>query len=407
VAGPSTPSGAPTNSFVGAPDYLIRDLGRMQTDPDSRLRILVVAPSMNILGGQAVQARRLVEHLDGHQGLTVELLPVNPVLPGALGRLQRIKYVRTVLTSMRYVASLLARLPAYDVIHVFSASYWSFLLAPFPAMLIGRLYGKKVILNYHSGEAEDHLTRWPSAVRAMSLAHEILVPSQYLVDVFARFGLHARAIVNFVDLDRVPYRRRTSIRPLLLTNRNLEPLYNVALVLRAFALIQQEVADASLVVAGFGSQRTALEALATTLGLRGVSFVGRVPAEEMGALYDGADIFLNGSDIDNMPLSILDAFAAGTPVMTTDAGGIPYIVEDGVTGLVVPRGDHVAFATATLRVLADSALALRLADAARAECLARYVWPVVRDQWVALYRAVSAQHHVVAAGAATARPGDR
>ncbi len=362
------------------------DRARMPSGPERPVRVAVVAPSLNILGGQAVQARRLIEHLSGHEGITIELLAVNPVLPGLLGRLQRIKYVRTVVTSVRYLASLLSRLPAYDVVHVFSASYWSFVLAPLPAMLIGRLYGKNVVLNYHSGEAEDHLIRWPSAVRAMRLAHEIIVPSQYLVEVFARFGLPTRAIFNFVDIANVPYRRRQTLRPRVLTNRNLEPLYNVPLVLRAFARVQRDVPDAALVVAGFGSQRAPLEALARELDLRNVSFVGRVAADRMGVLYDEADLFLNGSDIDNMPLSILDAFAAGTPVVTTDAGGIPYVVRDGVTGIVVPRGDDVALAAAALRLLREPALALRLADAARAECLAHYTWPVVREQWVDLYR---------------------
>lgn len=345
----------------------------------------VVAPSLGILGGQAVQALRLVEHLNDAGTVAVDLLPVNPVLPGVFGRLQAIKYVRTVVTSLRYVASLLARLPRYDVIHVFSASYWSFVLAPLPAMTIGRMFGKKVILNYHSGEADDHLTRWPSAVKQMRLAHEVIVPSEYLVDVFATFGVKARAIFNFVDVDRIPYRRRTVLRPRFLANRNLEPLYNVPVVLRAFALVQAEVPEASLVVAGFGSQRAMLEALAAELGLRNVEFVGRVPSDQMGALYNAADIYVNSSDIDNMPLSILDAFAAGVPVVTTDAGGIPYVVRDGITGFLVHRGDHVAMAQAALRLLRDPSLASHVADTARHECLDRYTWPVVREQWEQLY----------------------
>lgn len=351
-------------------------------------RIAVVAPSLAILGGQAVQARRLIDHLDGFEGIEVHLLEVNPQLPGLLGRLQRIKYVRTALTSIKYLASLLARLPRYDVIHVFSASYWSFVLAPLPAMLIGRLYGKKVVLNYHSGEAEDHFTRWPSAVRATRLAHAVIVPSQYLVDVLARFDIRARAIFNFVDVDRIPYRRRTSLQPRLLTNRNLEPMYNVALVLRAFARIQHEIPDAALVVAGFGSQRATLESLVRDLKLRNVTFTGRVPADRMGELYDAADLFLNGSNVDNMPLSILDAFAAGVPVVSTNAGGIPHVVTDGITGLLAEREDEEAMAAAALRLLRDAPLALRIADVARAECLANYVWPVVRDQWVQLYQSL-------------------
>ena len=245
------------------------------------VRVCVVAPSLGILGGQAIQAIRLVEHLNRGSAVSVDLLPVNPRLPGPLARLQQIKYVRTVLTEARYIASLFSRLPRYDVIHIFSASYWSFVLAPLPAILIGRLFGKKVILNYHSGEAEDHLTRSPVAVRLMRLADDIIVPSEYLVEVFARFGLRARAIVNFVEVARIPYRRRTALAPRFLANRNLEPLYNVPVVLRAFALVQTEYPAAELVVAGFGSQRGMLESLARELGLRNVTFVGRVPPDEM------------------------------------------------------------------------------------------------------------------------------
>jgi L-malate glycosyltransferase len=371
------------------------------------VRVCIVAPSLGILGGQAVQALRLVEHLKAADGLSVDLLPVNPRLPGLLGRLQAIKYVRTVLTSISYVAALLGRLRRYDVIHIFSASYWSFLLAPLPAMLIGRLYGKRVVLNYHSGEAEDHLTRSPFAVRAMGLAHEVVVPSHYLEDVFARFGIRTRVIYNFIDVDRIPYRRRTRIAPHVLTNRNLEPLYNVPCALRAFARIQAELPDARLVVAGFGSQRASLESLAVTLGLRNVSFVGRVAHHEMGQLYDGADLFLNASNIDNMPLSILDAFAAGVPVVTTDAGGIPYMVSNGRTGLVVPREDDAALAAAALRLLRDDAQSARIAEAARAECLAHYVWPVVGPQWVSLFRSLAGRPERLASATSGAGLGTR
>src|SRR5712671_2584691 len=115
----------------------------------TKLRVLIVAPSFDILGGQAVQAARLLERLKQEPGLEVGFLAVNPRLPGVLRKLQAIKYVRTVVTSIVYIASLFSRVWKYDVIHIFSASYFSFVLAPTPALLIGRLYGKKLLLNYH------------------------------------------------------------------------------------------------------------------------------------------------------------------------------------------------------------------------------------------------------------------
>jgi glycosyltransferase involved in cell wall biosynthesis len=350
------------------------------------LRILIIAPSLDILGGQAVQAQRLLEALSREPSLEVGFLPVNPRLPGPLALLQRIKYVRTLATSAHYAASLLWRVPRYDLLHVFSAAYFSFILAPTPAMLAGRLFGKSVVLNYHSGEAEDHLRRWRrTAVPLMRLADRIAVQSDYLVEIFARFGLKARAVFNHLEAERFRFRERRPLRPVFLANRNFEPHYNVGAVLRAFALIEEQLSGARLIVAGDGSQRAHLEELSQELSLRAVEFRGRVAPEEMPALYDEADVYLNASEIDSMPISILEAFASGLPVVTTEAGGIPFIVANERNGLVVPVGDHEALAAAALRLFADGgALARQLADGARKEC-EKYSWSSVRDEWLKVY----------------------
>lgn len=372
-------------------------IGRLATPPRftaapstaavaARVRVCVVAPSLDIVGGQSVQARRLIDHLGDVSGIEVGFVAHNPRLPGPLRLLQRVKLVRTVVTELAYVSRLLAALWRYDVVHAFSASYYSYLLGPVPAMLIGRLYGKRVILNYHSGEAEDHLANWRTARWFARLAHEIVVPSGYLVDVFARFGLPARSVGNFVDFTGIVHRERPAPRPIFLANRNHEVLYNVPCVLRAFARIQRARPEAELIVAGDGSQRGRLEALAVELGLRNVRFVGRVSPTAMAPMYDEADVYLNASNIDNMPLSILDAFAAALPVVSTKAGGIPYMVRDGETGLLVECDDDAALAAAALRLLDERGLALRLTRAAHAEVTGRWAWSAVRDDWARLYR---------------------
>jgi glycosyltransferase involved in cell wall biosynthesis len=299
------------------------------------LRVLIVAASLDILGGQAVQAERLIRHLRNEPSLRVSFLPINPRLPGILRKLQSIKYVRTVTTSLLYILNLLREVRKYDVIHIFSASYLSFLIAPTPAILVSKLYGKKILLNYHSGEAEDHLQRWRrSTMRILNLVDKVVVPSEYLVRVFAKFGIEAVAIFNVIDLDRFEFRQRTRLRPVFLSNRNLEAHYGVDCVLRAFAYIQRHVPDAVLTVVGDGSQRQALENLATALHLQQTTFTGRVEHDEINRQYSASDIYLNASKIDNQPLSILEAFACGLPVVTTDAGGIPDIVTDEATGFV-------------------------------------------------------------------------
>lgn len=351
----------------------------------NRLRVLLVAPSLDILGGQSRQAVRLMEGLKREPDLEIGFLPHNPRLPGILRRLQAIKYVRTVVTTAYYIALLLWRVRQYDIIHIFCASYYSYSLSAIPALAISRLYGRKSILNYRSGEAEDHLETWRTAVPTIRWADEVVVPSGYLVDVFARYGLRARAIHNIVELDRFTYRERHPLRPVFLTSRLLEPLYNVPCVLRAFAIIQQSYPDARLTIAADGFLRRDLEALAAELKLRNAEFIGFVKFEDMPALYDAADIYLSATSIDNMPSSLTESMACGLNVVTTDGGGaIPYIMTNEVTGLIVDRDDHEALAAGAIRLLNDNDFALRLVRNAH-ESTKKFTWPYIRDQWLDLY----------------------
>ena len=361
----------------------------------NQIRVLLVAPSLDILGGQSRQAVRLRTGLEREPELDVGFLPHNPRLPGILRSLQKIKYVRTIVTTLLYVAMLLWRVRKYDIIHIFCASYYSYSLCAIPALFISRLYGKKSIINYRSGEAEDHLENWSTAVATLRWAGKIVVPSGYLVEVFARHGLKATAIYNIVELDRFTFRERQPLRPVFLTSRLLEPLYNVPCVLRAFAIIQERYPDAKLTIAADGYLRNDLENLARELKLRNAEFIGFVKFEDMPALYDAADIYLSATSIDNMPSSLTESMACGLNVVTTDGGGaIPYIMTNEVTGLIVNRDDHKALAAAAIRLLNDNEFALKLVRNAH-ESSKKFTWPHIRDEWLALYRELAKESGVV------------
>jgi glycosyltransferase involved in cell wall biosynthesis len=364
---------------------MISDANHKSINAARRIRVLIAAPSLDIYGGQALMAARLIERLREEPALEVAFQPHNPRLPRGFGWLQQIKYVRTVATTLAYLFMLLGRAWRYDIIHVFSASYYSYLFSAVPALLAGRLYGKKTILNYRSGEAADHLTKWRTAAQTMRWADRIVVPSGYLVEVFARFGLRAEAIFNTIALDRFGFRERRPLRPLFLSARLLEPLYNVACTLRAFALVQQRYAEAQLIVAADGSERGKLERLARELDLHHTRFIGKVDYERMPELLDAAEIYLNANDLDNMPSSLIECMAAGLPVVSTNAGGIPYIITHEQTGLLVACNDHQAMARGAIRLLEDQQLATTIARRARREC-EKYQWSAVRNQWVSLYR---------------------
>ena len=118
--------------------------------------------------------------------------------------------------------------------------------------------------------------------------------------------------------------------------------------------------------------------------IRDVDFRGRVNPARMNELYDEAHIYLNSSNIDNMPGSILESFASGVPVVSTSAGGIKCIVAHEQTGLLVPKNDHEAMASWAIRLLESPEMAASIARNAYEECTA-YTWEAVRESWRATY----------------------
>jgi len=223
---------------------------------------------------------------------------------------------------------------------VFSASYWSFLLSPVPAILAARILKKRAILHYHSGEAERHLASWGTLVHPwLRLVDAIVVPSPYLRNVFVRHGYDVSVIPNVIDTSRFRFRERNPLRPRLLSTRNFEPHYRLEDTLAAFSLVKGRYPAASLALAGHGSEERRIRALAAALPTGDVNFLGRVEAESMPSLYEQSDIFVNFSIIDNQPVSILEAFAAGLPVVSTAIGDIGSIVRDGETGFLIMAED--------------------------------------------------------------------
>ena len=348
-------------------------------------RVAIVAASLDILGGQGVQAKELVDNMRA-DGNHVRFVPINPRFPRPLARLRNYPGIRTAVNQTLYLPAL-ARLAMVDVAHVFSASYASFLLAPLPAMTVARGLNKRVVLHYHSGEADDHLANWGALVHPwLKLAHHIVVPSEYLREVFAKYGHRTHVVPNVVDLSEFKFRERRPLAPRLLSTRNLEPHYRIDIIIEAFARLKQTRPDATLMVAGYGSQESRLKSLAASCRVDGIEFVGRVEPAFMPHLYNRADIFLNASVVDNQPVSILEAFASGLAVISTPTGDIRSLVRDQQTGIVVPPFDPAAMARAIDWVLDHPEEATAFTHRAY-ESTARYTWPAVRDAWAEIYRA--------------------
>jgi L-malate glycosyltransferase len=366
----------------------LRRTAGSESDTGSRIRVALVAPSLRYVGGQAVQADLLMRNWKEDPDVEVSFVPVDPSPPHGLGWVERVPLLRTILREPRYILALWQGLKGVDVVHIFSASYSSFLLAPLPAWLIARLRGKRMLINYRSGECRDHLRRSYVARRVLKATDRLVVPSGYLVDVFGEFGLAAQAIPNIVNGSQFPFRVRRPLRPRLLCTRGFHPYYCVDVVVRAFAEVQKTFPEARLDLVGGGALEEEIRNLVRVMKLTGIDFKGVAARSEIGRFYDQADIFINASRLDNMPVSVLEAFASGMPVVSTEPEGMRYLVEHGRTGLLSAPGDAAALAQNVIRVLQDSELADRLVANARQE-FQRYAWPVVRAQWLEVYRSLA------------------
>ena len=357
----------------------------VSTTCERRINVAIVAASSRYVGGQSVQAASLISKWTDDPEVRARFIPVDPPFPKALKWAESVPFLRTVIREPIYLVQLWKRLKDVDIVHVFAASYWSFIIAAGAAILVGRLHGKKVLIHYHSGEAANHLQRSAAARRILGNADGIVVPSEYLQNIFSRYGLHANKVPNTIDVSQFRFRKRSPLRPHLICTRGFHPYYRCDLVVRAFAEIQKHFPSAQLDLIGGGSQEDGIRLIVRQLALQNVHFLGPVPQREMAKFYDAADLFINASEVDNMPVSVLEAFASGTPVVSSSAGGISHMVEDERTGLLSRVGDYRALATNALRLLQDRELAARISAAAY-EWVQTCGWQVIRERWMEQYR---------------------
>ena len=354
------------------------------------LRVAIVAASSRYVGGQSVQADLLLKRWQNDPEVEASFIPIDPMFPPGLKWAESIPVLRTIVRQPFYLGALWGGIRNVDIAHVFSASYWSFLIAPTPALMMARLLGKRTLTHYHSGEARDHLRRSRTAHAVLARTDRLVVPSGYLVDVFREFGLRALAVPNIVDLPQFSFRARHPLRPHLVCTRGFHPYYSIDIVVRAFAEVKRQYPEARLDLVGGGPLEEQIRALVEQLNLSDVSFAGVVSRQEIGKFYDRADIFINASCLDNMPVSILEAFACGTPVVSTAPESMRYLVEDGRTGLLSPSGDAQTLAQNVIRLLQDPDLSSRIAVNAY-EQSKNYHWAAVRGQWLDLYRSLASR----------------
>ncbi|MCB0027647.1 MAG: glycosyltransferase family 4 protein [Anaerolineales bacterium] len=270
------------------------------------------------------------------------------------------------------------------ILMVFSGP--AFFMADLSSFL-AKLIGKPVIMCLRGGNLPEFSQEHPAWVkRVLARSARIVSPSAFLADYFSKWGFQIDIIPNVLNLDNYPYRHRAAVQPKLLWMRTFQDPYNPEMAVETLALLQKQFPEATLTMAGqpkgsLENVKLLSEEKGLTSKIRFAGFLNMIDKQREFAQHD---IYLNTNRIDNMPVSVVEAIAFGLPVVATEVGGIPFLLDHEDTGLLVPNEDAAAMAAAIARLLQEPALASRLSANGR-ELAESCHWSAVKEQWEGLF----------------------
>ncbi len=312
----------------------------------------------------AIQATKLAANLQ-QEGFHVIPIATNPRFDGIIGLIDKLRFVRTFARTLSLLHRVQSECKNVDVFYFLTGFFGFFFWVTLPVLVLLKLKKKRIILSARGGDAGRFFARWKLIVKPiLKIPKIVTVPSSFLQKAFSEHLQMPTVLVpNIADIDQFHFRKREQLHPKFIVTRHLEPIYNIAGVVHAFSIISRSIPESILTIVGDGSQKEELKQLVHSLGLScKVVFQGRVLHEQLPSLYNAHDILINASNVDNMPGAILEAFACGLPVVSTRAGGIPYLVEHEKTGLLVELNDHEALAASAIRLLGSALFAQSIAQ---------------------------------------------
>jgi glycosyltransferase involved in cell wall biosynthesis len=285
-----------------------------------------------------------------------------------------------------------ARRRSYSVAQVDVYSGAAFLWAEAVCAVLRRAR-RPYILTLHGGNLPAFARRSPRRVsRLLRSAAAVTAPSPFLATALRPYCADIQIVPNPLDLGNYPFRRRSRPQPNLLWVRAFHTIYNPSLAVDVVALLRPEFPGVRLTMIGPDKRDGALEQAvrrARELGVDGcISFTGAVPKHQVPSRMQNGDIFLNTTNVDNTPVTVMEALACGLCVVSTDAGGVPDLVTHEREALLVPCADARAMAAAVRRLLTEPELANRLSSSGR-EKARQWDWSVVLPRWEALLQSVA------------------
>lgn len=278
----------------------------------------------------------------------------------------------------------------YVVANVEVFSGMAFCWAEIVCFLLRRL-GKPYILTLHGGNLPGFARRWPGRVRRLlRSARFVTTPSRYLLEQLSDYRSDLVLLPNPLNLQAYPFRPRVRAAPKLIWLRAFHKIYNPTLAARVVKQLASEFPEIHLDMIGpdksDGSAEEVRQVVSALEISRRVSQVGVVAKTTVPQYLDRGDIFLNTANVDNAPVSVLEAMACGLCVVSTNVGGISYLLEHERDALLVPPDDSQAMAAAVRRILTSPQFGEMLSQNARRKA-EQHDWLVILPQWERLFEA--------------------
>lgn len=253
---------------------------------------------------------------------------------------------------------------------------------------LARKIGLKYITMLRGGDLPKRLAKHPKlCAMIFNHAYKNVAPSGYLLDHFQKQGLQNMIYIpNTIEIDNYAFKQRQIEQPRLLWVRAFAAIYNPCMAVEVFKSIKQQFPEATLCMVGPDKDGSLekTKKLALEYGLD-VQFTGKLSKTDWIRLSQDYDIFLNTTHFDNTPISVIEAMALGLPVISTDVGGIPFLLENNATALLVSDGDAAGMADAIKAVAEDKNLADTLAQNARLKAES-FDWQRVKSFWDEILR---------------------
>jgi glycosyltransferase involved in cell wall biosynthesis len=272
----------------------------------------------------------------------------------------------------------------YILIDTFSTInfYYAFVVSQ-----LARILNIKYIPILHGGDLPKRIkkSKWMSNL-IFNHSYKNIAPSNYLKSEFEKRNYTTSFIPNILEIEKYDFVKRNALSPKLLWVRAFRHLYNPILAIEVLNLLKKEYPKAILCMIGpvkDDSFEVTKELVKKHKLEDSVEFTGVLSKEKWHNKSKDFDIFINTTNFDNTPVSVMEAMALGLTIVSTNVGGLPYLIDNNVEGVLIDKNNPEQMTKAIIKLLKEENKELSINAREKAES---FGWGIVKEKWLSILK---------------------